>query len=76
MWTPRVYDPHDEAFGRSLSAAEGEWVLVRLCGGRRNAGQESRPRAVDRLSAGPPLSPPRAQTFDSNRLASVTLVSN
>lgn len=34
VWTARVYDPHDEAFGRSLSAAEGERVLVRLCDGR------------------------------------------
>ncbi|MEV6408830.1 hypothetical protein AB0M58_38845 [Streptomyces bobili] len=43
----RVYDPHDEAFGRSLSAAEGERVLVRLCEGR-DVGQALRSLALAR----------------------------
>jgi hypothetical protein len=51
VWTPRVYDPHDEAFGRSLSATEGERVLVRLCEGRRNAGQALKSLALARSAA-------------------------
>ncbi|WP_405474909.1 hypothetical protein [Streptomyces sp. NBC_00009] len=51
VWTPRVYDPHDEAFGRSLGAAEGERVLVRLCEGRRNAGQALKSLALARSVA-------------------------
>ncbi|WP_052808508.1 hypothetical protein [Streptomyces cyaneogriseus] len=39
VWSPRVYDPEHEEFGRSLSAAEGERVLVRLCEGRQDVGQ-------------------------------------
>ncbi|MER7728932.1 hypothetical protein [Streptomyces sp. NPDC096323] len=42
LWAPRVFDPCDEAFGRSLSAAEGERVLVLLCEGRREVGQALR----------------------------------
>ncbi|MEV3970199.1 hypothetical protein AB0K68_18935 [Streptomyces sp. NPDC050698] len=48
VWTVRVYDPHDEAFGRSLSAAEGERVLVRLCEGRRDVGQALKSLALAR----------------------------
>jgi hypothetical protein len=39
VWSPRVYDPEHEEFGRSLSAAEGERVLVRLCEMRQDVGQ-------------------------------------
>ncbi|MEU1371927.1 hypothetical protein ABZ454_38445 [Streptomyces sp. NPDC005803] len=42
LWASRAFDPCDEGFGRSLSAAEGERVLTLLCEGRREAGQALR----------------------------------
>lgn len=51
VWSPRVYDPHDEAFGRSLSAAEGERLLVRLCEGGRGAAHALRSLALARSVA-------------------------
>lgn len=51
VWTSRVYDPHDEAFGRSLSAAEGERVLLRLREGRRGAAHALRSLALARSVA-------------------------
>lgn len=48
LWARRVFDPCDEAFGRSLSAAEGERVLVLLCEGRRDVDQALRSLALAR----------------------------
>ncbi|MET9378834.1 hypothetical protein ABZX98_32655 [Streptomyces sp. NPDC002992] len=36
VWARHVYDPEQEDFGRRLSAAEGERVLVRLCEERQD----------------------------------------
>jgi hypothetical protein len=43
-----VHDPHDAAFGRTLSAADGDRVLVRLCEGRRDVGQALKSLALAR----------------------------
>lgn len=48
VWAARVHDPHDAAFGRALSAAEGERLLVRLCEGRRDVGQALKSLALAR----------------------------
>ncbi|GGZ44302.1 hypothetical protein [Streptomyces poonensis] len=48
VWASPVYDPRDPAFGRSLSMAEGERVLVRLCEGRRDVGHALRSLALAR----------------------------
>ncbi|MFF8919061.1 hypothetical protein ACF08M_38645 [Streptomyces sp. NPDC015032] len=37
-------DPEQEVFGRTLSAVEGERVLMRLCARRRHAGQALKSR--------------------------------
>lgn len=51
VWTPRVYSPHDEAFGRSLSMAEGERVIVQLCEGRHDIGHALRSLVLARSMA-------------------------
>ncbi|MFB8053528.1 hypothetical protein [Streptomyces rubiginosohelvolus] len=48
LWASRVFDPCDEAFGRSLSAAEGERVLVLLREGRGDVDQALRSLALAR----------------------------
>lgn len=51
VWTPDAYNPHDEAFGRSLSVAEGERVLVRMCEGHRDTGHALRSLTLARSVA-------------------------
>ncbi|MGW6569281.1 hypothetical protein [Streptomyces sp. NPDC054975] len=48
VWARPVYDPEEEAFGRSLSAAEGERVLVRLCREKREIRQALKSLALAR----------------------------
>ncbi|MFD5028509.1 hypothetical protein [Streptomyces sp. NPDC058373] len=51
VWAVPVSDPEQEAFGRSLSAVEGERVLVRLCERHRQAGQALKSLALARSVA-------------------------
>ncbi|MEU2119491.1 hypothetical protein ABZ567_28465 [Streptomyces sp. NPDC016459] len=48
VWVRPVYDPEEDAFGRSLSAAEGERVVVRLCREKRDARQALKSLALAR----------------------------
>ncbi|WP_432176676.1 hypothetical protein [Streptomyces sp. Tue6028] len=48
VWSERVYDPHHEEFGRRLSVAEGERVLMRLCARRLDAAHALRSLALAR----------------------------
>ncbi|MDR3083204.1 MAG: hypothetical protein LBV60_20195 [Streptomyces sp.] len=48
VWARPVHDPEEEAFGRSLSAAEGERVLVRLCREKREIRQALKSLALAR----------------------------
>lgn len=48
VWLPEVHDPHDPDFGRQLSTAEGERLLVRFCEGRRGSDRALRTMALAR----------------------------
>ncbi|MGW8569815.1 hypothetical protein [Streptomyces niveus] len=48
VWLPEVHDPHDPDFGRQLSTAEGERLLVRFCEGRQAADNALRTLALAR----------------------------
>ncbi|MDT0438677.1 MULTISPECIES: hypothetical protein [Streptomyces] len=51
VWAPEVNDPCDATFGSSLSAAEGERLLVRLCEGRADTSRALRTLALARSAA-------------------------